>query len=95
MQHRRQEHGIQHRLENPGTIPLEIQDWRSASRNGRYLNAFRNFAGDRAGPEVLKPFQGRSVTVNGKTYPFVTNPEVVMMLAAGEPPFQDVYVWTR
>lgn len=78
-----------------GPIELKVKDSRSASRISRYWNAFDSFASGRAGADVLEGFKGRTVTVEGREYPFITNPDVVLMLATQEPVFEDIYADVR
>ena len=52
-----------------------VRNSREAELLGRYANALQKYQqGDR---DALKPFEGKTVTVNGKKVPLVTDPETV------------------
>jgi len=74
-----------------GSIGLDIRDSRSASRIAAYWNAVKRYleTGDASG---LRRFRGKTVRVNKRGYPFITDPQVLDRLAdAGELGFDDLY----
>ena len=74
-----------------GKIALDVKDSRSASRIGRYMHAVDRYlkTGD---TELLRPFRGKTVVVNGFANEFVTAPETLEQLAnIGEVQFEHLY----
>lgn len=74
-----------------GSIGLDIRDSRSASRIAAYWNAVKRYleTGDASG---LRRFQSKSVRVNKRAYPFITDTATIDRLAdAGELGFDDLY----
>lgn len=78
-----------------GHVSLLIEGSRDASLVGKYWGAFKLVASGRADAEALRAFEGKSVTVGGKVYPFVTDLDVVLQLALAEPVFEDIYAHVR
>lgn len=76
-----------------GARELKVKDSRSAQRLARYANAVRKFLNGQAGPEVLKLFESKSITVDGEENAFLTDTDVLRRLAAaGEVQFNELYV---
>jgi hypothetical protein len=74
-----------------GQYILTTHSSRQASQIGKYHNAIRAYLvhGD---DSALREFEGKSIVVHGKAYPFVTDRRVVNRLArAGELQFLDLY----
>jgi hypothetical protein len=60
-------------------VPVAITDSRTASTLGRYWRALQDaLAGH---PEELRKFRGKSVTVQGRRYPLLTDSRVIEDLA--------------
>jgi hypothetical protein len=62
-----------------GLIPLEIRDSRSASRLATYDNAVKHFllTGDE---RALRPFRGKAIRSGKRSYPFITDPQLLKRL---------------
>ncbi len=75
-----------------GVIDLLVKDSRSARRLSRYWNAVDEFL-KTGNTRVLRPFRGKSVTVDKVARPFITDPDALRRLGlAGEVSFEDLYV---
>ena len=69
-----------HFITPEGTVAITVNDSRMATRMAEHMNAVRAFthAGDLS---ALEAFQGESFEVDGVTYTFVTDPEILARLA--------------
>ena len=74
-----------------GNIALDVKDSRSASRIAHHVAAVDKYL-KTGNEEVLKPFRGKSVVVDGIAHSFEVDPETLEILAlAGEVQYEDLY----
>jgi len=74
-----------------GVIALDVKDSRSAKRISSYWNAVQRYL-ETGDVSKLRPFRGKSVRLNKRAYPFITDTATLDRLAdAGELGFDDLY----
>lgn len=74
-----------------GLITLDVRDSRSASAISHYWNAVHDYR-DRGNDRPLRKFRGKSVRVEGRAYPFITDTGALdMLMDAGELHFDSIY----
>jgi len=80
-----------HFLTANGRITLDVRDSRTSSTVARYMNAVRVYIN--TGNDVrLRAFRGKSITVGGQKYAFVTDLDVLDELGdRGELAWEDLY----
>ena len=82
-------------LTEDGPTPIYVKDSRSASLIGQYWNAVHSYlqTGD---DRLLQHFKGKSITADGKVYPFIVDTAVLDALdEQGALDFDDIYTLSR
>jgi hypothetical protein len=68
---------------------ITVRDSRIASQIGEHKNAVKAFL--RGSTSALAQFEGKSVTADGVTYPFITDPDLLERLGAVDLPDDRLY----
>jgi hypothetical protein len=70
-------------------VPITIRDSRIATQIAEHKNALKGFL--RGDTSALARFEGRTVTADGVTYPFITDPDLLERLGAADLPDERLY----